>query len=159
LAIKRDGSLWAWGDNPEGQLGNGTKIKESAPIRVGTDTNWLAAAGGGYHTLAIRTDGTLWGWGRNDEGQLGDGTKANRLTPVQIGSDKDWVAVAAGEKHSIGVKQDGSVWKWGTIHGQSENKLKRWLRTNLSKIGIKLPAFVNLRPMKVLDAKPDNPKQ
>ena len=159
LAIKRDGSLWAWGDNPEGQLGNDTKVKESAPIRVGTDTNWLAAAGGGFHTLAIKTDGTLWGWGRNDEGQLGDGTKASRLTPVQIGSDKDWVAVAAGEKHSIGVKKDGSVWEWGMIHRQSENKLKRWLRTNLSKIGIKLPAFVNLRPMKVLDAKPDNPKQ
>lgn len=157
LAIKRDGSLWVWGDNPEGQLGNGTKIKESAPIRVGSDTNWLAAAGGGYHTLAIKTDGSLWAWGSNDQGQLGDGTKVNRLKPVKIGHGKDWIAIAAGERHSIGLKRDGSVWEWGMIGPPPENKLKRWLRVNLGKIGIKLPAVVNLRPMKRLDAKPDNP--
>ena len=88
----------AWGDNPEGQLGNGTKINESVPIRVGTDTNWLAAAGGDYHTLAIRTDGSLWAWGLNDHGQLGDGTQVNRLKPIQVGHDNEWVAVAAGER-------------------------------------------------------------
>ena len=159
LAIKRDGSLWAWGDNPEGQLGNGTKIKESAPIRVGTATNWLAAAGGAYHTLAIKTDGSLWAWGLNDQGQLGDGTKVNRLRPIKIGKDRDWVAIAAGERHSIGLKQDGSVWEWGMMRRPPEGKPLRWLRNNLSKVGIKLPAFVNLRPMKAFNARPDNPMQ
>ena len=113
LAIKTDGSLWSWGDNLYGQLGDGTNTGRLTPARVGSASNWEFVGTGDYHNLGIRTDGSLWAWGMNENGQLGDSTTTNRLAPVQIGTNVDWVHVAAGRYHSTAIRTDGSLWAWG----------------------------------------------
>jgi alpha-tubulin suppressor-like RCC1 family protein len=119
VAIKSDGTIWAWGRNGNGQLGNGTTSNTSAPIQVkgaggsGNFSNALAAAGGEEYTLVAKSDGTLWGWGRNSDGQLGNGTKTDTTTPVQVSGLSGVVAVATGDWHSLAVKSDGTVWSWG----------------------------------------------
>jgi len=122
LAVKSDGSLWAWGDNTHGQLGDGTNTATLSPKQIGTATGYLLLAAGYYHSLAIKSDGTLWAWGKNDHGQLGDGSTTTSLVPKQIGSDTTFVAIAAGESHSVALKSDGSLWTWGQNgHGQLGN--------------------------------------
>ena len=74
VIIKSDGSLWAWGYNYSGELGDGTTIDKSSPVRVGQNDDWRTVAAGGWHTLALKTDNSLWAWGDNRSGQLGDGT-------------------------------------------------------------------------------------
>ncbi|MCL2796980.1 MAG: Ig-like domain-containing protein, partial [Firmicutes bacterium] len=119
LAIKKDGSLWAWGNNYYGQLGDGTTTNRSAPVQIGRDYDWDSATAGAYHSLAIKKDGSLWTWGNNGRGQLGDGTTTNKNAPVQIGIDYDWDFVTAGYYHSLAIKKDGSLWAWGfNIEGQ-----------------------------------------
>ena len=113
VILKSDGTLWAWGDNYWGQLGDGTVIDKHSPIQIGSDNNWISVAGGRVHSLALRSDGTLWAWGYNVYGQLGDGTTINKLSPIQIGSDNNWVSVAAGGYHSLALKSDGTLWAWG----------------------------------------------
>jgi alpha-tubulin suppressor-like RCC1 family protein len=113
LALKPDGSLWAWGTNSEGQLGDGTTEKKDIPVRIGEDNKWVAISAGLKHSLALKSDGTLWAWGNNSHGQLGDGSTKNRTGPVRIGKDTKWVAVEAGDDHSVGLKSDGTLWAWG----------------------------------------------
>ena len=118
LAIKSDGSLWAWGSNSSGQLGDGTYTNRLAPIFI-TD-NVVCVAAGLYHTLAVKSDGSLWAWGSNSSGELGDGTSIGRTTPVKIMDDV--ALVAAGTSHSLAIKSDGSLWTWGyNSHGQLGN--------------------------------------
>ncbi len=112
-AIKTDGTLWAWGWNDFGQLGNGTTTATLAPIKIGNANNWLKISNGSAHTLALKTDGTLWSWGLNDEGQLGDGTTVNKTSPIQIGNATDWVNIDAGMIHSFAIKSNGTLWAWG----------------------------------------------
>jgi alpha-tubulin suppressor-like RCC1 family protein len=85
VAIKKDGTLWAWGQNDSGELGNGTDENSNTPIQIGKSTEWRSVSAGGQHTAAIKKDGTLWAWGLNQDGQLGNGTNTNSQTPVQIG--------------------------------------------------------------------------
>ena len=112
LAIKPDGTLWAWGTNPAGQLGDGTLSSRLTPIQTGNGATWRAIVAGSAHSMALKSDGTLWAWGYNSFGQLGDGTTATRLTPMQIGT-RTWRAIAAGEEHTIAVRSDGTLWAWG----------------------------------------------
>lgn len=84
LAIKSDGSLWAWGYNEYGQVGNGNTSQQSTPVRIGTDRDWVSVSAGKYHSFAIKADGTLWGWGRNAEGQLGNGASGAAATSVLV---------------------------------------------------------------------------
>ncbi|WP_295612359.1 CARDB domain-containing protein [uncultured Lamprocystis sp.] len=115
LALKPDGSLWAWGDNWYGQLGNATTLTaQITPVQVLTGV--AAVAAGEFCTQAIKTDGSLWAWGSNDFGQLGDGTHAHRSTPVRVLTGV--AAVAAGDYHSLAIKTDGSLWAWGANGGQ-----------------------------------------
>jgi alpha-tubulin suppressor-like RCC1 family protein len=116
-AIKNDGSLWCWGYNNNGQLGDNTITHRSSPVQtIAFGTNWKqVAAGAGYSTIAIKTDGTLWCWGYNNNGQLGDNTITHRSSPVQtIAYGTNWKQVACGYSHTAATKNDGTLWVWGT---------------------------------------------
>jgi alpha-tubulin suppressor-like RCC1 family protein len=113
IAIKTDGTLWAWGYNAFGELGDGSVIDKITPIQIGRDNNWASISAGGYHTTAIKTDGTLWAWGNNSNGELGDGTTANKNSPTKIGTANNWASISAGENHTIALKTDGTLWAWG----------------------------------------------
>lgn len=84
IALKDDGSAWAWGDNDHGTLGNGHRLSLSHPVRMDSADDWSAISGGDVHGLGIKEDGTLWGWGGNVASQIGDGHSTERLSPVQV---------------------------------------------------------------------------
>ncbi len=105
LVIRSDGSLWAWGNNAYGQVGDGTTTDRREPARIGVDADWRAVAAGEQHSLALKRDGSLWAWGWTQGGLL--------LTPTRVGTDSDWMAIAAGGNHSLAIKTDGSLWAWG----------------------------------------------
>jgi len=113
LALKTDGTVWAWGENGNGQLGDGSTTDRTTPIQVGGLTGVTAIAAGGAHSLALTGDGSVWAWGRNTDGQLGDGTTTERRTPVQVGSLGGVAAIAVGGYHSLASKSDGTLWAWG----------------------------------------------
>jgi alpha-tubulin suppressor-like RCC1 family protein len=119
-AIKTDGTLWIWGYNNNGQLGDNTRTSSSSPIQtVAGGTNWKQVTTG-YTTTAIKTDGTLWLWGNNFNGQLGDNTTANKSSPVQtVSGGVNWQQVAGGQSHTLAIKTDGTLWAWGyNYYGQ-----------------------------------------
>jgi alpha-tubulin suppressor-like RCC1 family protein len=103
IAIKTDGSLWAWGRNNFGQLGVGDNSTKTTPTKVGISSNWKNIECGNYYTMAIKTDGTIWGWGYNINGQLGIGNNTSQPSPVQIGANKNWKQISPGEGHSVGI--------------------------------------------------------
>jgi len=85
LGVEGDGSLWAWGSNWAGQLGDGTSgVGMNAPVRIGSDFDWKAVSAGTAHSIAIKDDGSLWAWGSNWAGQLGDGTNVDKNAPILI---------------------------------------------------------------------------
>ena len=109
MAIRTDGSLWAWGSNSIGELGDGSRIDRHRPVHI--KDNILAVSAGSSHTMAIGTDGSLWTWGNNWDGQLGDGTTTPRVNPVRI--MENVAAVSAGTGHAVAIRTDGSMWTWG----------------------------------------------
>jgi alpha-tubulin suppressor-like RCC1 family protein len=114
-AIKTDGTLWLWGLNSTGQLGDNTTTDKSSPVQtISGGTNWKQVAGGSGHTAAIKTDGTLWTWGSNVFGELGDNTTTSKSSPVQtISGGTNWKQVSCGSEHSAAIKTDGTLWLWG----------------------------------------------
>lgn len=136
LALKHDGTVWAWGENSDGQLGDGTTTDRSFAVQVkltdpspGTPTylsGVTAIAGGKNHSLAVKSDGTVVAWGGNSEGQLGDATNTGSSLPVAVGSLSGVVSIAAGDFFSLAAKTDGTVSAWGSgawgqlgLNGQS----------------------------------------
>ena len=127
-AIKTDGTLWCWGRNIYGQLGDNTITDKSSPVQtIAFGTNWKQVsagngtfAAGGNNTAAIKTDGTLWCWGLNSTGQLGDNTVINRSSPVQtIAFGTNWKQVSAGNGNFAAIKNDGTLWTCGyNLYGQ-----------------------------------------
>ena len=113
LALKSDGTVWAWGRNHHGQLGDGTTTNRTTPVQIQGLTDIVAIAGGYGHSLALKSDGTVWAWGGNGSGQLGDGTTTNRPIPVQVKNLTGVIAIAAGSWNSFALKSDGTVWAWG----------------------------------------------
>lgn len=104
-AIKTDGTLWGWGNNGTGQLGNGSTTNTNSPIQVGSLTTWSNVSTGDTFCAAIKTDGTIWAWGWNDKGQVGQGNTTNYSSPVQIGSETTWLKVVAGSgRHTAATK-------------------------------------------------------
>jgi len=113
VVVRNDGTLWAWGDNTYGQLGDGTNTFRYTPVQIGTASNWKAVWAGDFHTAAIKTDGTLWVWGRNNYGQLGVGTNDDYNTPIQINLAKNWSTVTCGFGSTFAIKTDGTLWVFG----------------------------------------------
>jgi hypothetical protein len=116
-AVKTDGTLWMWGLNTSGQLGDNTRTNTSSPIQtVAGGSNWKQVYAGGSTTAAIKTDGTLWLWGSNTgfgPGQLGDGTILAKSSPVQtVAGGTNWKQVS-GNYAMAAIKTDGTLWTWG----------------------------------------------
>jgi alpha-tubulin suppressor-like RCC1 family protein len=84
LAVKSDGSLWAWGDNYFGQLGDGTLVNKNSPVKVESDVRWIVVNSKHNHNIAVKSDGTFWTWGWNGAGQLGVGGSKNSNIPVRV---------------------------------------------------------------------------
>jgi alpha-tubulin suppressor-like RCC1 family protein len=114
-AIKTDGTLWLWGDNLYGQLGDNSISDKSSPVQtISFGTNWKQVVCGSTYTAAIKTDGTLWLWGRDNYGQLGDNSVSNKSSPVQtISAGTNWKQVSSGAGHTAAIKTDGTLWLWG----------------------------------------------
>lgn len=118
-AIRSNGTLWTWGQNSWGELGNGNNTNNFTPQQVGTATNWVNIAGGrGYACYFSIKNGALWAWGSNQpNGQLGNGTIIDRNSPVQIGTATNWKTIYPGYNFTIGIKTDGTLWSWGSNPG------------------------------------------
>src|SRR6185503_7429522 len=116
LALKSDGTVWAWGTGDSGQLGDGNFYTTgnhgvATPVQVSGLTSVTAIAAGQDHSLALKSDGTVWAWGAGDSGQLGDGnfyTTGNHgvATPVQVSGLTTVTAIAVGDSHSLALKSD-----------------------------------------------------
>ena len=101
FGIKTDGTLWGWGSNNSGTLGDGSTENRPTPVQIGADNTWVAVGTGESRSVGLKSDGSLWGWG------LG------QLEPVRIGTDADWVDIFVSFNHSFALKSDGSLWGWG----------------------------------------------
>ena len=117
LALKKDGTLWSWGDNSVGALGHNNQTRYSSPVQVGTDTDWNIVnvnKQGTFNNVShvIKTDNTLWVWGTSYYGQLGLGpSPTSYSSPVQLPGE--WSTTSLGMDHVGGIKIDGTLWTWG----------------------------------------------
>jgi alpha-tubulin suppressor-like RCC1 family protein len=120
LAIKTNGTLWAWGNNNGYALGNGTTNNRSSPIQVGSSNTWSTISGNGSDIVGLKTDGTIWGWGYNAYGMLGlSNVGGYNTTPTQIDSSTNWSKISADGTHFVGIKTNGTMWSCGrnTFYG------------------------------------------
>lgn len=141
VALKGDGTMWSWGCNTFGQLGDGTNYNmvwagagtypftgneandRFLPYQIGTDTDWAKISSGAAHVVALKTDSTLWAWGLNVNGQLANGNPGmNNVQPLPVGADsylpyilpkQPWSLIAAGGYQTLALRGDGTVWSWG----------------------------------------------
>ena len=113
LKINTNDTIWVWGKNSFGQLGDNSVNHKTLPEKISIP-NMISVSTGDNHSLALKRDGTAYAWGKNEFGQLGDGTKIDKKIPIQISSLSGIVYIAAGLDHSIALKNDGTVWAWGS---------------------------------------------
>jgi len=111
--VRQNGTLWSWGYNATGKLGDNTITSRSSPVSVvGGFTDWCQVSSG-YFTAAVRQNGTLWAWGSNTCGRLGNNSTTNRSSPVSVvGGFTDWCQISAST-HGLGLRTNGSAWAWG----------------------------------------------
>jgi alpha-tubulin suppressor-like RCC1 family protein len=120
FAIKVDKTLWSWGQNQFGQIGDNTTTYRSRPVQVGALTDWAQIT---VHStaLAVKTNGTLWSWGANASGVQGRNSTVTSSSPVQVGALSNWAQVSIGNNNGavLALKTDGTLWSWGNnFYGQ-----------------------------------------
>ncbi|EYF03334.1 RCC1 domain-containing protein [Chondromyces apiculatus] len=113
-AIKQTGTLWCWGRNANGQLGDNTTTDNPAPLQVGTDTDWVEVTAGNSNTCARKQSGAVYCWGFNGTGQLGLGDVTQRRVPFLLGGAADWGSIRLGFTHACGLSTDGALRCWGS---------------------------------------------
>jgi alpha-tubulin suppressor-like RCC1 family protein len=114
LAVRSDGTVWAWGDNSHGELGVGTVVDSNVPVQVHTLTGVIAIAAGQDHALALTSAGKVYAWGLGSDGQVGDGLFSSSASPVAVtGLSSGVTAIAAGADHSLALLSGGTVDAWG----------------------------------------------
>ena len=116
LSIQSNGTLWAWGNNSNGQLGLNTTVGVSSPVQVGALSTWTQTSCGDINAAAIQSNGTLWTWGANAYGQLGNNTSGagtNQSSPIQVGALSTWTQVAGGFQFQLAIQSNGTLWAWG----------------------------------------------
>jgi alpha-tubulin suppressor-like RCC1 family protein len=140
MALKTDGSVWAWGWNNFGQLGIGNTTDSDVPLQVSGLSNVNKIYSGSNHNMALKNDGTVWTWGYNGSGQLGNNTTNNSNTPIQVTGISNVSKIAAGRYHCLAIKNDGTLWSWGSnVYGQLGNG------TNTqSKVPIQITSLANV---------------
>jgi alpha-tubulin suppressor-like RCC1 family protein len=127
--LRADGTVWTWGLNQYGELGNGTTTDSNVPVQVlgsggaGYLNHVVAIATGTWFTLALRSDGTVWAWGQNNAGQCGSATApANVTLPNMVAGLPRIAAIAGGGAHSLALACNGTVWEWGNNYeGEAGN--------------------------------------
>lgn len=140
LAVKKDGTVWAWGSNLYGELGNGSYTDSNVPMQVSLLTGIMAIAGGGWHGVALKNDGTVWTWGVNTIGELGNGSNTNSNVPAQINSLSGITAITSKAYHSLCFKNNGTVWAWGyNSYGQLGNGTDSCSNVPVKVIGLCSP--------------------
>jgi alpha-tubulin suppressor-like RCC1 family protein len=114
-ALRRDGTVWAWGQGAAGQLGNGGPVVSSdVPVEVRDLTDVVAISGGYYTGYALRRNGTVWSWGQGGSGQLGNKSYANNSdVPVEVRDLTDGRAISGGDDAAYALRRNGTVWAWG----------------------------------------------
>lgn len=119
LGIKNDGSLWSWGTNDSGRLGNGTiDAGNFLPKQIGSDKDWDLISAGTWHSLALKKDGTLWGWGNTRTESLGYfhfNLPLDQTTPIKLNNDNDWSYVHASNYTTLAIKKNGSLYGTGVV--------------------------------------------
>jgi alpha-tubulin suppressor-like RCC1 family protein len=113
--VRKNGKLYCWGSDSQGQVGDGDATAATAPRRIGTFEDWANAAAGIAHTCGVRRNGKLYCWGSDNHGQIGDGDAPGTATsPRRIGIFEDWANAAAGNAHTCGVRSTGKLYCWGS---------------------------------------------
>jgi alpha-tubulin suppressor-like RCC1 family protein len=155
LALKSDGSMWGWGDNNYGELGNTNAGSFSSPVQIGTNEQWNAVFAYAYSSFAIRSDGTLWAWGNNGNSVLGLGpaytnssttvTASNSVwIPTQVGTAANWVKVVTSPGLlSVGIQSDGSLWAWG------DTDLPSYVRAGYATTNVVIPITAAPAPVEI----------
>lgn len=135
LALKADGTLWAWGENSVGQVGNGETSLNGVtiPTKISSEKRFRNISAGGFFSSAIATDGHLLTWGDNYYGELGNGSNIASNIPLQI-TDNHWRSIEAGKTHLLALHSDGSVWSWGDEMGNNSTQNNLPLKKNIKNI-------------------------
>jgi alpha-tubulin suppressor-like RCC1 family protein len=143
-AVLSDGTLWAWGANGAGNLGNGTMQDQSTPVQVPGLAAVRAVAAGDQHALALLQNGTVWAWGQGGSGELGNGAMTSSVSPVQVSGLSGVVAISAGSRFSLALKGDGTVWAWGSSSSSSPSPVQVSGLSGVISIGVGTGADVAL---------------
>jgi len=149
IALKNDGTVWTWGDNDNGDLGDGSTESNYIPTQIKT-LDGIIRIDTGFHSVALKNDGTVWTWGSNWYGQLGDGTTQSSYVPQKVENLSNVKDISAGRFITLALKEDGTVWTWGQFgEGETINNNKTPSKVeNLSSVRSIKAAWLNALALK-----------